>query len=418
MKKATEKKQRHIVSWIVFLPLLTVSLASLIAVVFPAFLLRTFGGLADNAQIDPFEIGVWGWPILIANFIVFSLVILYFKNYLPEIIRKPIRFVFSFEISPQMAFVTIVIIIGLYTTFSVQELFDGKFDADYYNTARPWLENFNLFKLPAGELNRDVGHQLQIFLESTSMQIFGNYKVIPLIASIALPIMMYFLTAELTKKRFAGIISMVILLQSSLFLFYDSSVSYPNFWILFYLFSLYLVYKKWPFSAITYVVATLTKGLTAIFFPVTLFFIVRANMPKKKKIYLLISYVAIIVLGASFLVITSSSLNPLEEKALNWHNFLSGFSAFSIAYIDDGLVLLFLLPLIVGLFIASRKGIVHADSVMLLIMMMLLSAPLLSGFSDHQNTPYRFVPVVVFFAIGTGILLSKSKQPGLSSSIQ
>jgi hypothetical protein len=410
MKNSTDKKQRHIVSWVIFLPTLFVGLASLIAAIFPAFLLRTFGGLADNAQIDPFEIGVWGWPILIANFIVFSLAILYFKNYLPQIIHKSIRFVFNFEVSSQVAFVIIVIIVGFYTAFSVGELFDGKFDADYYNIGKPWLESFNFFKLPAGELNRDVGHHLQIFFEVTSMQIFGNYKAIPFIASIALPIMTYFLTTELTKKRFAGIVSMIIVLQSNLFLFYDTNVSYPNFWILFYLFSLYLIYKKWSLSAITYVIATLTKGLTVIFFPVTLFFIFRSSIPKKKKTYLIISYLSVVIFGAAFLVITSSSLNPLEEKMFNMHNFVSGFSAFSITFIDDGLILLFFLPLIVGLFIASRKGITHADSIMLLITVMLLSAPLLVGFSDHQNTPYRFVPVVTFFAIGTGILLSKDTK--------
>jgi peptidoglycan/LPS O-acetylase OafA/YrhL len=79
--------------------------------------------------------------------------------------------------------------------------------------------------------------------------------------------------------------------------------------------------------------------------------------------------------------------------------------------------LLFFLPLIVGLFIASRKGIVHAESIMLLLVVMLLSAPFLSGFSDHQNVPYRFVPVVTFFAIGTGLLLVKPKSLGETSSV-
>ena len=60
-----------------------------------------------------------------------------------------------------------------------------------------------------------------------------------------------------------------------------------------------------------------------------------------------------------------------------------------------------------GLFLASRKGIFQADSILVLIAGMLLSAPLLTGFTDQTNQPYRFVPLVVFFAMGVGTILSK-----------
>ncbi|MBM2819870.1 MAG: hypothetical protein HW410_1552, partial [Nitrosarchaeum sp.] len=196
-----DTKQRHLVSWVIFLPTIIAVFISLIPSIFPAFLLRTFGGLTGNVQIEPFETGPWAYPIIIVNVIVFSLFLLYSKNHLPQIMYKSIRFVFSFEISPQMAFVVIVILVGFYTLFSVGELFDGKFDADYYNRVKPWLESFDLLKPPVTDGDRDVGHHLQIFFEATSMKIFGNYKVIPFIASIALPIMTYFLTTELTKKR-------------------------------------------------------------------------------------------------------------------------------------------------------------------------------------------------------------------------
>ncbi|MGI0082467.1 MAG: hypothetical protein ACREAG_04100, partial [Nitrosopumilaceae archaeon] len=70
-------------------------------------------------------------------------------------------------------------------------------------------------------------------------------------------------------------------------------------------------------------------------------------------------------------------------------------------------VLIFLLPLVMGLFIASRRGMMQADSIMVLILGMLLSAPFLQGFTDFTNQPYRFVPLIVFFAMGVGTILSK-----------
>jgi len=71
------------------------------------------------------------------------------------------------------------------------------------------------------------------------------------------------------------------------------------------------------------------------------------------------------------------------------------------------LVVVFLLPLIVGLFIASQNGFKQAESIMVLIGGILLTAPILTGFTDQTNQPYRFVPLAVFFAIGVGVLLSK-----------
>jgi len=64
------------------------------------------------------------------------------------------------------------------------------------------------------------------------------------------------------------------------------------------------------------------------------------------------------------------------------------------------------------LYLASRKGVLQADAVMILIAGTLLVAPLLTGFTYMTNQPYRFVPLVFFFAIGIGTLLAK--RPELS----
>jgi len=69
----------------------------------------------------------------------------------------------------------------------------------------------------------------------------------------------------------------------------------------------------------------------------------------------------------------------------------------------------FLIPLTIALFILAKKGMVEAEMMMVLIAGVLFSAPLLTGFTDITNQPYRFVPLVVFFAMGVGVLLSKKK---------
>jgi len=71
-------------------------------------------------------------------------------------------------------------------------------------------------------------------------------------------------------------------------------------------------------------------------------------------------------------------------------------------------VLVFLLPLTIGLYLKSRKGVIEADSIMVMIAGILLSVPLLTGFSYFNIQPYRWIPLIAFFAIGVGILLSKT----------
>jgi len=405
IKNVKSKHKTSLISLIIFLITLGVVIFSLLSVVFPALVMRTLSVIDDNAGINPFEPGIWAYPLLITNFIIFGLLLLYYKKKLPTLITKSIKFIFNYEISSKLAFFVIVIIIGIYITTSVDELFNGQFLPDYYFRGESQLENYDFATIGDDALDKHFG----FFLTTSSMHLFGNYKVIPFIASIALLVLTYLFTFEITQKRFAGVIAMVIVLQSGIFLFYDTTVVYPNFWIVFYLLSLYLVYKKWPLSPISYILSVTSKGLTAVFFPMTLFFIYRANITKQKKIRLAISYGIIVLLGGTIIFFTGQSLGPADVpfSGFNSHDFWMGFAAFSSSLRADGVVLLFLLPLTVGLFVAARKRVLHADSIMFFILTMLLLGPLLLAFSDHHNIPYRFVPLIVFFAIGVGVLLSK-----------
>ncbi|MGI0027446.1 MAG: hypothetical protein ACREAD_06350 [Nitrosopumilaceae archaeon] len=390
-----------LVSWAVFLTTLAIVLISLVPVIFPALILRTLGGFENVSGTNPYETGIWAWPLLIANIVVFGLAILYFKNKMPDIIKKPIRFIFDFEVSAQVAFLVIAIIIGVYIVLNVNQIYNGFYDDDYYERVQGWLENFHLTK----PTDQESSYHVMVLFEVISMKVFASYKAVLFISNIALLIITYFITAEITKKRFAGIVALVLVLQSGVFLMYQTYVSYPNFWIMFYLLSLYLIYKKWPLSPVSYILSVLTKILTAVYIPLTLFVIYRSSIPRKKKIYSAITYLAILIIGVIILFATHTSIT--ETKSFNSHKFWDGFTAAYTSFRYDGMILLFLLPLTVGLFYASRKGYLHAEWVMFLIMSMLISAPLVETFSDTINVPYRFIPIVIFFAIGVGVLLSK-----------
>jgi len=113
-----------------------------------------------------------------------------------------------------------------------------------------------------------------------------------------------------------------------------------------------------------------------------------------------------IILAGGVASIGGFSTSETQEE-FDAKEFWMGFTSFSYQLRFDGLVMLFMIPLMVGLFLVSRSGIKHGESIMVFISGMLLIAPILTGFTNQTNQPYRFVPLVVFFAIGVGVLLSK-----------
>ncbi len=399
MLKRVEARNQSYVSWIVFLATLVMVVLSLISVVFPAFL-SIYSEPKFPQGINPFETGIWTFPLLITNFALLGIGILYFKNKIPKQITKSIKFIFDFEVSTKVAFLTILIILGFYITLSVDELLAKEPWEDFERTTKSALEQWSF-----EDITRQIDFHLMVkLLGNISMAVFGSYRVIPLMASVALLILTYAVTTKIAKKRFSGLVSMVLVLQSSNFLTYDTLITYSNFWVVFYIFSLYLVYNKWHVSPISFIFSMLSKPLSILFLPMSAFFVYRASIAKRKKIQILTSYGIIVLLGISFLVITDTNLFTIKFDS---YEFLSGFGSFSSQFRFDGLIVLFLLPLVVGLFISSRRGNLQADSILVLIMSMLLLAAIISGFTSYTNSPYRFVPLVVFFAMGVGTILSK-----------
>ncbi len=376
---------------------LLVVLIAITTLLFPALVIRSLGGVEDYSGINPFETGIWTFPLLITNFVLLGIGILYFKNKLPKQITKSIKFIFDFEVSAKMAFLVILILIGFYVVFTTTEVLTEDQWPDY-NRVKSSLENWSIT-----DFTKKFDLHVKLLLGNISLQVFGSYRVIPFMASIALLVLTYAITTEISKKRFAGLVSMVLVLQSGTFLTYDTSITYSNFWVLFYVLSLYLIYKKWPISLASFILSIFSKPFTAIFLPLTLFFIFIAKIPRQKKIFVGISYVAMLIGVAA--AIEYLGISP-GITSFDSHGFWLAFNAFSYQMRLDGIVVLFLLPLTVGLFLVSRRNL-QANSILVLIMGMILSQPILAGFTDQSSEPYRYMPLIIFFAMGVGTILKK-----------
>tara|TARA_B100000678_G_scaffold283421_1_gene283495 strand:+ start:154 stop:552 length:399 start_codon:yes stop_codon:yes gene_type:complete len=129
-----------------------------------------------------------------------------------------------------------------------------------------------------------------------------------------------------------------------------------------------------------------------------------SDIPKKKKAFVIL--VSTIIIAGGGIVFATQNLAETEGVGWNSDEFWAGMSTFSNQIRHDGLVILFILPLVFGLFMISKRSR-YANSIMVMIAGILVIVPLISGLTEITNQPYRFVPLVFFFAVGVGTLLSK-----------
>jgi hypothetical protein len=403
---------RHILSWAVFIPTITVVFISLVAVVFPALIIRSTSPLQSEAYhpdvIDPFQAGILAAPLIAANIVVLAIGISYYRR---EKMQEIFRSITSFELSRKQALIAVVVVLAIFCSITAGTLAKEETWADYENVKKR-VDSWS----PSQFAKSFEPHTKYLFLWA-SLKGLGNIRILPFIISFALLVQTYFFTKDITGKRFAGIISMILVLQSDVFVSYSTTASYENSWILLFLFSLYLVQRFWPPSPAPYLLSIFSKALTVAFLPMSLYFIARSSLPRRSKIYSLISYgIIAIILGVAAAVYKTNLTGGSTE--FDGAQFWQGFAAMAMQMRFDYIVVLFVLPVTVLLFFQSRKGILHADSMLIFILVILLAAPFLTGFTTQTNQPYRFVSLSVFFAIGVGILLSNKtrKAPELSSS--
>lgn len=387
---------------------MAIVLLSLVSIVFPALIItsvRTY-----DTGLDLFETGPLTPTLMISNSLLLVIGLLYYKKKLPKRINKPIRYILNFEINGKTALIVGVILLSIYIGFSIPELSRNEASdwADYQILEKaleiwPYGETDNVY------VKEQNDRHVRMLLLLTSLNVFQNIKLLPFVASILLLITTYYITYQLSQKRFAGIISMVVLLQSFTFLYYDTIAVYENFWVLFYILSLYAVYKRWYLSPILFILSIFTKAFSLMFLPMNIFFIYRAKISKNKKVATTIFYG--IGIGAMMILFLIGNSVYGSLVRIDLSEFWIGFTAWSYQLRFDFMMILGILPLTVGLFLASRQGKTESDSILILILGALLAGPVLSMFTGfYYILPYRFVPLLVFFAIGVGIFLAKKND--------
>ena len=392
--------------WLFFSLGFGIILLSSVAILFPGLIIS----MVDvNLFGDPFEIGTIGIPFIIVNVIVFSLIFLHLKQRLPKIFTNISEKIFSFDLSKRNSFIMLGIILAIYIAISANELSTNETSqyGDFLVLERAikiWPEQEAENKYLAEQLDRHVRMGLLV----ASEEIFQNIKVIPYLASILLLITAYFLTVKLSDKNFTGLITVVLILQSSTFYIYDTIAVYENFWVLFYVFSIYLIFKKPKFSSIFFILAIFSKAIIVLWLPISILVTLLSDIPKKKKIFVISTHVIVIIISLIIFQYSDAIYGNVVDIELS--EFWIGFTTLAFNLRFDVVLLLFLLPVSAGLFLKARKGDKNSISLIVLICGTIFVTPVLEMITDFYFVyPYRYVPLVVFFAIGLSTLFSRTK---------
>tara|TARA_B100000029_G_scaffold266127_1_gene262137 strand:- start:551 stop:1783 length:1233 start_codon:yes stop_codon:yes gene_type:complete len=394
----------------IFIATIIVVFLLYIPIVFPALFSSLVGSYSDTIK-NPFEFGHQALILIVSNIIILGFGFAYYKQKLPNQFQNSIEKIRSFEISKKTTLIVFFIILGIYITLSTPELFlDEKLQwDDYESVLLPALELW-----PDGEsdnpyIQEQNDRYVRMYLLDTSLNVFQNIKLLPFLASIMVVVFTYLLTTQICQKRFAGIIAMAVLLQSNIFLKYDTIAVYENFWVLFYLISLYVLKKGWILSPIFYILAVFSKAYVAPFFIMTLFSTYRSKISRRTKLVVLLSYVAIISI-AVIVIFAEETIYP-KIFEIDSSSFILGFAATAFQFRSDLLILVVLLPVSIWLFILAKNRLKEADSILFLIFGTITAGPAVVMMTYfYEVLPYRLIPLIVFVAIGIGLFFSKNSK--------
>ena len=398
---------RTTVSKITFLVTLFVTLMIQTAIIFPGFYHYFFSDYPVQLE-SPFELGQKAYFLIVSNVVLFGFGIIYYKNKF-SFLNSKIDKIRNFEIPKKISTIIILVILVSYAGISTPELLLD--ESEQWGDYEILIDSLELW--PYGQsddpyIAEQLDRYVRMALLDASVKIFQNIKILPFFASILVVFFTYLLTVQFTGKRFAGIISMLVLLQSHIFITFDTIAVYENFWVLFFMISLYAVKRKWIISPIFYILAVFTKAYVAPFFLMTLYFTYRSEIQKKNKYFIIGSYIAIILVAICIIFIGKSIYTDVVE--IEPSRFFLGFADTAMQFRYDVFFTMMLLPVIVGLYLLS-KNTSDTDTIHSLILGTIVFSPLLITFTYFYDIlPYRHVPTLVFFAIAIGFFFSKKSK--------
>ena len=381
---------------------------SLLSVVFPALILTEFGNITTDLY-DKFETGNNALVLILGNVIIFSLGYVYKKNKIANF-SSFVNKIRNFDISKKQSLIIGTIILVVYAAITSPELtLDEALQWGDYDILTSALETFP--ETTSGDQIQDEQNSrfVRMILLGFSQDYLDNIKILPFISSIILIALVGLTAFEISQKKIAGLIAMLVIIQSYTFLEYDTIAVYENFWVSFFLFSIYTIHKKWHLSGIFYLLSVFSKAFSTPFLILNVFYVIRSELNSKTKLRIIISYGIIILIMLGLFAMGNTIYDDVVH--IDFNRFMNSLSDFSSQMRYDHFMLVMILPITIGLFFTARAGLIQAESLLFFISVLLLAGPLVALLTDfYVILPYRFIPLIAFFSISIGVVIFKNTK--------
>lgn len=316
---------------------------------------------------------------------------------IPVILQK----LHGFDFKPLHGNLIFLFILGVYLCGSIPFLFEEKETGYDFRLRIAHLSNWGI-----GNFTSDFRHAGSYIPLEISEYVFHNYNVIPLISSGILLALVYLVSFKMTGKYYPSIIAVLFLLSSNVFRHYDVGPAYPNFWLDLYFFSLYLMYKKWQLSWLSYALSIPAKAITILYVPINLAFAQWADI-KHNRTEVVLTYLGLIVAG----IVLFKLFDPIKVAiSFDVVNFLWGLGMWAFQYRSDKWIAILIPLILILLFFARRNKINNSGICLFMIFWMMIASPLLEGFTSYNNQEYRYIPMTIFIGISIAVLITWKKR--------
>jgi len=237
-------------------------------------------------------------------------------------------------------------------------------------------------------------------LLKVSKILFNDYRIVPLIFSMALLVLVYFLSYKITGNRIASLLSVLIVASSKIFFWYSTSMVYPNFWVLFLLLAVYPLTRKSKYSHLSFLTSIFSKGLSFVFLPILLYYPVKLRQKGMIFGYVLVSSLIVgMILALNFVGSKVYFHVDNIDKITNWATNLKA----------DPIILALLIPVVWCLIYLHKKRTAYSGFLLVSLLYSMFVPYILVLFTDYVDQQYRFLPFVVFFALSCSLIISKGK---------
>ena len=393
---------------VVFIFALVMVGISLLSVIFPALIITQFGNITTDLY-DKFEFGNNAFLLILSNMVILSLGFLYQKNKFVSF-SSVINKIRNFDIPKKQSLIAGIIILIVYAAVTFPELsIDEATQWGDYEILTSALETFP--ETNSGDQIQDEQNSrfVRMILLGFSQNYLDNIKTLPFISSISLVALVGLISFEISQRKIAGIVTMLVMVQSYTFLEYDTIAVYESLWVTFFLFSIYAIHKRWHLSGIFYLLSVFSKAFSTPFLILNVYYVLRSELDSKIKLRIMISYAIVILIMLGLFTLGNTIYDDIVH--IDFNRFMNSLSDFSSQMRFDYFMLMMILPVTIALFYVSRNGIVHAESLLFFVPILLLSGPLVALFTDfYVILPYRFIPLIAFFSISVGIIIFRNAR--------